>query len=92
MAITFLCFFQIKIDVTNFESKNLNVKICENNEIIVEGKLLDESQEISSYKNFRKSFSFADVTTESEITSKLSADNILTISIQRIVSSYNLVY
>ena len=79
---------QITVDVKYFESKNLSVKVIEENQLVIEGTLREESEGSIKTQSFQKSFIFPGVTQASKITSKLSSSNILSISVEKKVSNY----
>ena len=75
--------FQITIDVTNFDSKDLSVKVVEDNELVIEGQFNKVINGTLSKQSFKRSFCFPGINENSKISSKLSSNNQLTITIEK---------
>ena len=75
--------------MTDFDSKNLEVKITEEGTIVIEGNIHKEDNGKTKKQSFKRCFNFPGVTESSKVTSKLSTNNTLTITVQKQVGLTN---
>ena len=76
--------FQIVLDVDGFSSENLSLKIDEERNLIVQGKVEIKTENSMFMKSFKKSFNISNCNIE-EVKSTLSSDGILTIIAPKLV-------
>ena len=77
----------MKIDVSNFSSKNLNVKVVEDDKIMIGGSYQKYFEDSPKIQKFNEYFEFPGVNENSKIITTLSKDSILTIIVEKLVNT-----
>ena len=77
------------MDVKDFMSGDVKVKVVDEDEVVVEGSVEQKDGGSLSKKSFRRSFTFPGLVKESDITSTMSSDGVLTITVPKKVSRDN---
>ncbi|XP_064079484.1 serine-rich adhesin for platelets-like [Macrobrachium nipponense] len=76
-------FHKVVLDVKDFMKGDVSVKVVDETEIQVVGKIEETKEGKSSHKSFQRSFTFPGPIRSSEITSAMSSDGILTVKVPK---------
>lgn len=80
---------QIVLDMHDFMGGDVKVKVVGEKELVVEGRMeKEEGRSSMSAHSFRRRFSLPHLTDMTAITSVMSSDGILTITVPEVVSIY----
>ena len=71
------------IDVKDFTAGDLKVKVIDEDQVVVEGSVEQQNGGSLSKKTFRRSFNFPGLVKAADITSTMSSDGILTITVPK---------
>ncbi|XP_045113788.1 uncharacterized protein LOC123506027 [Portunus trituberculatus] len=74
---------KVVIDVKDFTAGDLKVKVIDEDQVVVEGSVEQQNGESLSKKTFRRSFNFPGLVKAADITSTMSSDGILTITVPK---------
>nr|XP_053643461.1 uncharacterized protein LOC128696305 [Cherax quadricarinatus] len=74
---------QVVIDVRDFLSGDVKVKVVDENEVVVEGSVEHTHQGSVSKKSFLRRFSFPGLVRPDAVTSTMSSDGVLTITVPK---------
>jgi len=75
--------FKIVMDVAGFTEKDISIKATSRNEIVIEGSVESISQGSKSFRKFHKQFLLPGRVRMESVTSALSADDVLTITVPK---------
>ncbi|XP_018007155.1 uncharacterized protein LOC108664965 isoform X2 [Hyalella azteca] len=83
--------YQVVMDVKNFDPRNLQVRVVDDNRIVVEGKYEQKSADgaSSAWKTFSKEFTMPDEADIDLVTTALSKEGVLTVRAPRKAQSIN---
>ncbi|XP_066965175.1 uncharacterized protein [Macrobrachium rosenbergii] len=76
-------FHKVVVDVKDFMKGDVSVKVVDETELQVIGKVEEKREGKSSHKSFQRSFTFPGPIRSNEITSAMSSDGILTIKVPK---------
>ncbi|XP_066965173.1 uncharacterized protein [Macrobrachium rosenbergii] len=76
-------FHKVVVDVKDFMKGDVSVKVVDETELQVIGKVEETREGKSSHKSFQRSFTFPGPIRSNEITSAMSSDGILTIKVPK---------
>ena len=71
------------MDVREFMTGDVKVKVVDEDEVVVEGSVEQQNGGSESKQSFRRSFTFPGLVKDADITSTMSVDGILTITVPK---------
>ncbi|XP_050702163.1 microtubule-actin cross-linking factor 1, isoforms 6/7-like [Eriocheir sinensis] len=74
---------QVVMDVRDFMAGDVKVKVVDEDEVVVEGSVGHRSGGSVSQKSFRRSFTFPGLVKAADITSTMSSDGVLTVTVPK---------
>ncbi|XP_050702171.1 serine-rich adhesin for platelets-like isoform X2 [Eriocheir sinensis] len=74
---------QVVMDVRDFTAGDVKVKVVDEDEVVVEGSVEQRSGGSVSKKSFRRSFTFPGLVKAADITSTMSSDGVLTVTVPK---------
>nr|XP_045592113.1 uncharacterized protein LOC123754035 isoform X2 [Procambarus clarkii] len=74
---------QVVLDVRDFLSGDVKVKMIDENELVVEGSVEQRKEGSVSKKSFRRLFSFPGLVRPEAVTSTMSSDGVLTVTVPK---------
>ncbi|KAK8738435.1 hypothetical protein OTU49_003878 [Cherax quadricarinatus] len=78
---------QVKMDVSDFVNRGVRVDVVDGNELVVEVSNEDEVNSSAFHHNWRRRFSFPGLQKIESMTSTMSPDGILTITVPKTFAS-----
>ncbi|XP_042876734.1 protein lethal(2)essential for life-like [Penaeus japonicus] len=76
--------FKVVLDVHDFQSEDVKVKVVDNREVVVEGRVQKNDGTFRSSKSFCRRFNFPGEVDMNAVTSAMSSDGVLTITAPKI--------
>ncbi|XP_042876733.1 uncharacterized protein LOC122256256 [Penaeus japonicus] len=80
---------QVVIDVRDFMDGDIKVKVVDDNELVIEGSVEKRQDGSVSKKTFCRRFSFPALLSEDTVSSSMSADGVLTVTLPKKISLLN---
>ncbi|KAG0721980.1 Heat shock protein 22 [Chionoecetes opilio] len=74
---------QVVMDVRDFMAGDVKVKVVDEDEVLVEGSVEQQNGGAVSKKSFRRSFTFPGLVKAADITSTMSCDGVLTVTVPK---------
>ncbi|XP_042864565.1 heat shock protein beta-1-like [Penaeus japonicus] len=80
--------FKVVLDVHDFPSEDVKVKVVDNKEVVVEGRVEKNDGTFRSSKSFCRRFNFPGEVDMNAVTSAMSSDGVLTITAPKVAEGY----
>ena len=74
------------MDVRDFKESDVTVKMVDENELIIEGSVEKRQDNSVSKKSFHRRFTFPGLVSAETVTSSMSSDGVLTVTVPKKVS------